>query len=471
MTSDGIQNQFDRQSLAEALNISEEKIDVFEEMALISERSGPVETKSYNGFDYARLKLILRCETAGYGIDEIREILGKINSGTHLAQQLQASLAHAQGKLNQIQERISQGSPLETINLRCDQDLLQGYINDINAIRLNLGARPGVMAKAPTPKKRFTLDTAFSEPEAPPLEVDQPKARKKSGKRVHPSKFRLSSILAWKQTAATFFILSLLTAAGYLYFNFKSRSRTVAPPVTQQIEQPIKLEQPEQPPETPKPKEPERINQPTPSASEPKMETTHAPIIAPPPPSPSASITKPTSTPSNVVPPPEPSSAPADAPSSLPQSALKDLNRLIGEKQPSPEDTSPKIIAARPQIAAYEFKAFFEEEKKILRVKFKMASIASQGEINQGHVFVVFKPRQSSKAEDWLCVPSSPLSAGVPLEPSAGEAFEFSGSKIQYLKGFFEGNPKQFDIATIYIFSNSNELVLRKEFEIDLVAY
>jgi DNA-binding transcriptional MerR regulator len=75
MTSDGIQKQFTRQELAEALGLSEEKIDVFEGMGLISERSGSEGAKSYNSFDHARLRLIARCETAGYALDEIREML------------------------------------------------------------------------------------------------------------------------------------------------------------------------------------------------------------------------------------------------------------------------------------------------------------------------------------------------------------------------------------------------------------
>ena len=171
---------------------------------------------------------------------------------------------------------------------------------------------------------------------------------------------------------------------------------------------------------------------------------------------------------------PSQSVQPAKSPAAQPQMAASD-KPVKSPAAPRPQmavsDKPAKSPAVRPQIAAYEFKAFYEKEKKILRVKFKMASIVSEGEINQGHAFVVFKPRQSAPAEGWLCIPSSQLASGVPLEPENGEAFSFSGSKVQYLKGLFEGDPKQFDIATVFIFSNTNELVLRKEFAVDMVAY
>lgn len=164
---------------------------------------------------------------------------------------------------------------------------------------------------------------------------------------------------------------------------------------------------------------------------------------------------------------------------SLSDTAMKDLDDLLSEKQrnrqsPTPSATESEVyaIAERPQVAVYDFKIFYQRSRKILIAKFKIARIRPQRNLIQGKLFVLFKPRQSARNTDFFSVPDVRIVDGIPAEPFKGIEFSFSEStKVQSVRTIYVRDPSQFDIATIFVFSNAGELVLRKDFTVDITEY
>ncbi len=173
---------------------------------------------------------------------------------------------------------------------------------------------------------------------------------------------------------------------------------------------------------------------------------------------------------------PEPKSYPPQTKNhyqDLSEVAPKDIDDLIAQKQSNMEPPVDTYTSSdRPQVAVYDFKIFYQRSRKILISKFKMARIRPQRNLIQGRLFVVFKPRKSSQDTKYFAVPDTNIADGIPTEPFKGIEFAFTEStKVQSVRTIYVRDPSQFDIATVFIFSKAGELVLRKDFSVNITEY
>ena len=159
--------------------------------------------------------------------------------------------------------------------------------------------------------------------------------------------------------------------------------------------------------------------------------------------------------------------------SAISDTAMKDLDDLLVKKQDSSQvATEGYQVAERPQVAVYDFKVFYQLSRKILIAKFKIARIRPQRNLIQGKLFVVFKPRQSAQSLKYFSVPDTRITDGIPTEPFKGIEFSFAEStKVQSVRTIYVRDPSQFDVATVFVFSNAGELVLRKDFTVNVTEY
>lgn len=335
---------------------------------------------------------------------------------------------------------------------------------------------------------------------------------------------RPKSSAAWKQTLATFLLLSVLSLAGYVYYilkyqtpSFDSLTETLGEPLS--AEDTTINQEEEKEPDTPKKLESESIEPVTKNRMEHKTNLTAtdesleeiesaskskslnsndqvavnldnnsiqtdkaspaakpADEAAPRPFSTSGTdMTQSNHTKSEL------STTTTDSKTeqtestdqSLSGTAMKDLDDLLAEKQRFRQpSTDVYAIAERPEVAVYDFKLFYQRSRKILIAKFKMARIRPQRNLIQGRLFVVFKPRQSVQSLKFFSVPDARISDGIPAEPLKGIEFSFSEStKVQSVRTIYVHNPSQFDIATVFVFSNAGELVLKKDFTVNITEY
>ncbi|MGD9211594.1 MAG: hypothetical protein PVI90_12490 [Desulfobacteraceae bacterium] len=305
----------------------------------------------------------------------------------------------------------------------------------------------------------------------------------------------------WKQTLITFLLLSLLSAAGYTYYVLQSKKPSMTDSTASiqesQLADSFAEEQEEVSTETVVStdfeseestsatiSQPQTIETAEDSESSEEIEqeaiqpqeteeeqSTQADTTA--------SLATPTtndddssksdSPPSTTT----PSSPYQNTESSISGTATKDLDDLLAEKQNNSQIvTEDYEIAERPQVAVYDFKIFYQLSRKILIAKFKIARISPQRNLIQGRLFVVFKPRQSAQDLNYFSVPDARIADGIPTEPFKGIEFSFAEStKIQSVRTIYVRDPSQFDVATVFVFSNAGELVLRKDFTVNVTEY
>jgi DNA-binding transcriptional MerR regulator len=103
--------------LASEFDISPRSIRFYEEKGLLSPKRTKGNQRIYGKRDRARLKLILRGKRFGYSLDEISEMIGMTVMEMNEVDQITASLAYGEKKLQEIQERIEELQLME-------QDLL-----------------------------------------------------------------------------------------------------------------------------------------------------------------------------------------------------------------------------------------------------------------------------------------------------------------------------------------------------------
>ncbi|BCS95063.1 MerR family transcriptional regulator [Desulfoluna limicola] len=91
--------------LASSLELSPSTIRYYEEKGLISPTRTPGNQRVYTAKDRARLKLILRGKRFGCSLEEIAEIIGLASTEVSEVGQIEKSLAYAERKIEEVQER------------------------------------------------------------------------------------------------------------------------------------------------------------------------------------------------------------------------------------------------------------------------------------------------------------------------------------------------------------------------------
>ena len=320
--------------------------------------------------------------------------------------------------------------------------------------------------------------------------IDYSRSGKSHSKPIKYKDPRRSGSKAWQQTLVTFLLLSLVSLAGYAYYIYKSQKSTTTDqstsfkelttandnldqeevgdmstekkeqqtPPSLASEEPVTTEDSDLKPKTQNNVKKEVVDK--------KPTSNTAPITTVDPnkyPTENKEEAKPITT----------SSKANSSGSSLPSTAMKDLDDLLAKKQGAPQQSTEAYVASeRPQVAVYDFKLFYQKSRKILVAKFKIARIRPQRNLVQGRLFVVFKPRQSAQNTKYFSIPDTQIPDGIPTEPLKGIEFSFSEStKVQSVRSIYIRDPSQFEMATIFVFSNTGELVLKKDFTVTVIEY
>jgi DNA-binding transcriptional MerR regulator len=321
--------------------------------------------------------------------------------------------------------------------------------------------------------------------------IDYSRSGKSHSKPIKYKGSRKSGSKSWQQTLVTFLLLSLISLAGYAYYIYQSQKSTTTDQSTSLEELTIvndNLDREKVGDISTEKKEQQTVPS---SSSEESVATEDSDLTSGTQKNIKEKVAdkKPTSTTAPVTtadpnndPTPTDSKRPKStmtsskansSDSSLPSTAMKDLDDLLAKKQGTlQQSTEAYVDSERPQVAVYDFKLFYQRSRKILVAKFKIARIRPQRNLVQGRLFVVFKPRQSAQDTKYFSIPDTKIPDGIPTEPFKGIEFSFSEStKVQSIRSIYIRDPSQFEVATIFVFSNVGELVLKKDFTVSVTEY
>jgi DNA-binding transcriptional MerR regulator len=94
--------------LAAEFDISPRTIRFYEEKGLLSPKRTSGNQRTYTKKNRARLRLILRGKRFGYSLEEIAEMIGMTTADKGEIEQIEASLAYGDKKLQEIRERTEE---------------------------------------------------------------------------------------------------------------------------------------------------------------------------------------------------------------------------------------------------------------------------------------------------------------------------------------------------------------------------
>lgn len=142
--------------LVNEFQISKESIELYGIHKLIQSKPSNTKEQNYRLFDKVRLKFITRAHNADYRIGQIKTLLGVLNLEQNEADQIEESLVYSKKKYAALKESLKDIDVLEKINITCDLELLDSYINDLT--NLKYGLNDILSAKIP-PAEFHTVDT------------------------------------------------------------------------------------------------------------------------------------------------------------------------------------------------------------------------------------------------------------------------------------------------------------------------
>jgi len=138
------------------------------------------------------------------------------------------------------------------------------------------------------------------------------------------------------------------------------------------------------------------------------------------------------------------------------------------EKAPEPPSTGSRADSGL-SVAIENFKIYPKPDENLLRVQFKIKNTSPNAQRVAGHTIVVLKGEQL-RQNQWLTIPRISLSNGKPTGRQRGHSFGISHFKTMRFKTNLPKSPEIYRDATVFIFSKKGDLLLEKNFPVNLPA-
>ena len=138
------------------------------------------------------------------------------------------------------------------------------------------------------------------------------------------------------------------------------------------------------------------------------------------------------------------------------------------EKAPKPASTKSRTDF-RLSVAIESFKTYSKSDENLLRVQYKIKNTSPNAQRVAGHTIVVLKGEQL-RQDQWLTIPRISLSNGKPNGRQRGHSFGIKNFKTMRFKTKLPKSPEIYRKASVYIFTQKGDLLLEKDFPVNLPA-
>jgi hypothetical protein len=147
--------------------------------------------------------------------------------------------------------------------------------------------------------------------------------------------------------------------------------------------------------------------------------------------------------------------------------------RIAAAKNDPPvkKTAPPPAVVPVPELSVdiENFKVIPKKDENLLRVQFKIKNTTPKSQRVSGHTIVVLKS-DSSGRDRWLTIPTMALSNGKPTGRQRGYSFGINNFKTMRLKTNLPKSPEIYRNATVYVFTKQGDLLLEKNFPVNLPA-
>ena len=158
------------------------------------------------------------------------------------------------------------------------------------------------------------------------------------------------------------------------------------------------------------------------------------------------------------------------------------LKKSSEDKHPAEAEVKRKILAAQaptqpivePEppksnltVDVADFNIAPQADTKDLKIQFKVKNTSPNSQRVSGHAMVVLKG-ETLKPKKWRAVPQMPLVNGKPTGEQRGHGFAINYFRTMRFTTDVPPSPDQFNTATVYVFARSGELLLEKNFPLEI---
>ena len=129
-------------------------------------------------------------------------------------------------------------------------------------------------------------------------------------------------------------------------------------------------------------------------------------------------------------------------------------------------DLSPPSAEAQIGIAVEEFEAVLDTYQNILTLQYRVRNTNTDGTKVAGHTVLILSNSEQDMST-WVTLPNVKLIDG---RPTGDQGQPFRIARFRVAKFTIEGyaEPDQFDTATVFVYTRNGDLILEKEFSIQI---
>ncbi|MCP3951962.1 MAG: hypothetical protein GY697_07055, partial [Desulfobacterales bacterium] len=134
--------------------------------------------------------------------------------------------------------------------------------------------------------------------------------------------------------------------------------------------------------------------------------------------------------------------------------------------QPSLLPVVTSEVIPEIKVDVRNFQVRHDPGQKLLNVQFRLKNVNVEAGAVSGRTFVVLENDQDDETAI-LTFPKVTFANGKPDQIHLGRYFSISRFNIVKFKGAYEGNPRPFNSATVFVYSGAGDLLLEKHFSIE----
>jgi len=140
-------------------------------------------------------------------------------------------------------------------------------------------------------------------------------------------------------------------------------------------------------------------------------------------------------------------------------------------KKPAPKNEiteSDQVVADPVNITAENLIVCQEPDSNLMRVEFKVMNLGPKGAPVSGRAVIVLK-KDDMDPTDWLVLPNVPMLDRKP-EGRRGRLFRIYNFRTLKFKVNSPASPDQFEYATIYTYTDDGEMLLERDYPLELTS-
>lgn len=142
----------------------------------------------------------------------------------------------------------------------------------------------------------------------------------------------------------------------------------------------------------------------------------------------------------------------------------------LQEETKSPDGAASEESAAlenEPRVLIENLKVSYETDNNAYQAQFVIKNNGSPAHQVSGYVAVILK-KLDTPADEWVSLPVLQLNEGVPIGARKGQYFSIYRFKDIRIRVQSKTDPQQLDMAVVYVFDQNKDILLEKNFSIQI---